>query len=453
MELSVQVEKPSNITRKLTIKVPATEVANWLQKGLVEVQKTAKLKGFRPGHVPLSVVKQYYGSDVKHRVYHNLIDASFKQAVQKEAIKAVGRPKIETESSKDEHDHSKHTLDEDKDLTFTATVEVLPEVEVKGYTGISLTKEKVDVTDKDVDTIVEQLRNAHAELVPASSALAGADGSQASRPAKKGDFVDLKFEGGVVTDEGLDARPGMSGQRMIEIGSNQLIAGFEDNLIGMTTGETKTFRLTFPKDYFEEDLREKQAEFTVTAGEIKEKKLPELTDEFAQDAGYESVLDMRTKARAHLSSEKTQESERKLKSDLLQELISKNDFEIPESLVQAQTRALAQDVAQNLKQQGFNDEMVQEALMSELENLKKRAESQVRASLILESIAKKENITVSAEDVKTELETMAKNMNLELDKIREFYEQNPSRKEDLEFRLREDRTVKHILEKSKIKEK
>lgn len=451
MEFTVQVEKPTNIQRKLTIKVPAKEVAAKMEEGLREIAKTAKLKGFRPGHVPLAVVRQYYGEDVRHRVFHNVIDESFKQAVKRENIRTVSSPQIETPEHQTGQGAHDHTIQEGQDLTFTATVEVIPEVEVKNYTGLSLTEGKVEITDKDVDLVVENLRGAQAQLVPASSGLADASGQQTSRPVQKGDFVDMQFSGGVVTDSGLEERPGMKGQRMLEVGSDTLIPGFEENLVGMRSGETKTFRVPFPQDYFEKELAGKESEFTVTVNEVKEKKLPELDDELAKGMGYENVADMRAKAQEHLVKERTQEVERTLKSDLLKQLIEKNEFEVPQSLVQAQTRALAQDVVQNLKQQGFNDQMAQEAILSELDNLKKRAENQVRASLILETIAKKEGIEVTEADVDAEIKKMAESMNIDEQRIRDYYSQASGRREDLEFRLREDRTVKFLLDKSKVK--
>jgi len=441
MQFSVQVDKPSHITRKLTIRVPAAEVSARFQEGLQQVARTAKLKGFRPGMVPLSVVKQYYGDDVKHQVFHNLIDDSYREALQREKIKAVGRPQIDTPDHKTgEGDHD-HSIKENQDLTFTATVEVMPDIEVKNYKGIALTQGSVAITDKDLKIVLKNLMDSRAELMPAAE----------GRTAKKGDFVDMAFKGGLVTDKGIEERPGMNGSRVLEIGSDQLIPGFEDNLVGMKKGETKTFRIPFPADYFEKDMAGKESEFSVTVNELKEKKLPAMDDEFAKDMGYENVADMKAKATEHLTNERTQEVDRKLKSDLLQALIEKNAFDCPESLIAAQTRALAQDVAQNLKQQGFNDQMINDALTAELDNLKKRAENQVRASLILEAIAKKESIEVDAKAKDAEMKKMAESMRVEEEKLREFYSKNPQRMEDLEFRMKEDLTVKFLLEQAKIK--
>jgi trigger factor len=434
MQLSVQMEKPSSITRKLTIRVPAETVTKRLEKGLYDVQRTAKLKGFRPGQVPLSIVKQYYGEDVNQRVFHDLIEESFHEAAREQQIKAVGAPKIEEAPGS--------ALKEGQDLTFIATVEVIPEIEAKGYTGISLNKGNTAVGENDVELVIKNLADSHAELNPVSA-----------RSVQKNDYVDMTFDGGIVQEDGsIKAMEGMKGTRMLEVGSDSLIPGFEDNLIGMNKGETKKFRVKFPDTYHAAELAGEDSEFTVTINEVKEKKLPELTDEFAKTVGYENLADMTSKAKEHLIRERNDEVERKLRSDLLQELINKNSFEVPAALIQAQTRALAQDVAQNLKQQGFNDDMIKGAVAQELERLKQRAENQVRASLILEAIAKKEKIEVSAEEIDTEIKSMAASMKIEEPKIREFYEKNADRREDLIFRMREDRTVKFLLEKSKIKQ-
>ena len=281
--------------------------------------------------------------------------------------------------------------------------------------------------------------------------MALADGTSSSRPIQKSDFVDTQFAGGIVTDSGVQARDDMKGNRLIEIGSNTFIPGFEDHMIGMRQGETKTFRVTFPQDYGHAEIAGKEAEFTVTANEVKEKKLPTLDDEFAKQVGYESVADLRTKAKDFLLQNKTEESNQKVRSDLLAVIIEKNQFDVPAALVEGQTRALAQDWAQEMKNQGFNEAMIKEAIQQEVANLRKRAETQVRASLVLESIAKEESISVSAEEVSAEMKKLAVSSQVEESKLLEYYAKNPGRKDDLEFRLRQERTLKFLLDKAKIK--
>jgi trigger factor len=441
-QLSVQVEKKSNVLRQLTIRVPASVVKVHLDRGLMEVQKTAKLKGFRPGHVPLPVIRQFYGDDVRHQVFHNLIDESFQEAIRGQKLRAVGRPNIETPDHKTGTGEHDHTIEEGKDLTFVATVEVLPEIEVKGYTGIALTRESAKITDEDVSKVVDNLRGSQAQLTPIADE---------KHKVRKGDSVDIKFQGGVHKDGKVVERDGMSGNRLLEVGSDTLIPGFEDQLVGMKKGESKTFDIDFPKDFFEKELAGAPAQFTVDVLEIKEKKLPELNDEFAKGMGYEDLADFQIKVREHLNRERSQEVERKLRSDLLAALIEKNPFDLPAALIQAQARALAQDVAQNLKRQGADDATVQEILTGEMPNISKKAESQVRASLLVEAVANKEKIELKAEDFEAELTKMAAEMRMEIAKLKEFYAKNPARRDDLEYRMREERSIAWLLEKAKIK--
>lgn len=448
----VEVEKPSPILRKVTVRVPAQVVKDHIAQGLVAAQKGAKLKGFRPGQVPLSVVKQYYGEDVRHRVFHHLIDESFENAVREQKFKPVGSPKIDTPEHKTGEGSHDHTLKDDQDLTYIATFEILPELAIKKYTGVAVNREEVSITDAHIEDVVTNLHQSQAQLTPVEGGLALADGSTSSRPVQTGDFVDIQLNGGLVQDGEVVPRDDMKGNQMIEVGNaTGWIPGFAEELIGLHKGEAKTFRLPFPADYSQAELQSKVAEFTVTVNEVKEKKLPVLDDEFAKQMGYEDLADIRTKAREYLLREKTENSDRQLRSDLMSTLIQDNAFEVPQVLIQSQMRALAQDLAQELKRQGYQEQAIQEVLSQELESLKTRAESQVRASLILEHIAEEEKIEVTSQDIDEELATMAKSMNTNLEKVTEFYAKNPGRKGDLEFRLRQERTVKFLLDKAKIK--
>lgn len=446
-QLSVQVVKKSNIIRQLTIKVPAQVVKNHLDRGLMEVQKTAKLKGFRPGHVPMNVIRQFYGEDVRRQVFRTVIDDSFQEALRAEKIRAVGRPQIETPdhmTGKGEHDR---TIEEGKDLTFVATVEVLPEIEVKGYTGIALTKGAAKITDEDTSKVIDNLRGSQATLSPITDE---------KYKIRKGDTVEIKFKGGVYKNgkKGgeVEEKAGMNGNRMLEVGSETLIPGFEDELIGLKKGDSKTFDIDFPKDFFEKELAGAPAQFSVDVLEIKEKQLPALDDEFAKGMGYEGVADLKGKVLEHLTKERTQEVDRTLRSDLLAAIIEKNPFDLPAALIQAQSRALAQDVAQNLKRQGAEEGTIQEILKGEMPNIAKKAESQVRASLLVEAIAKAEKIEVETADMDAEIKKIAAEMKVEEAKLKDFYEKNPQRREDLEYRLREERSIAWLLERAKIKE-
>ncbi len=450
MEFSVQVEKPSSILRKMIIKVPSSEVKSHLTRGLMEVQKTAKLKGFRPGHAPISIISQYYGEDVRHRVFHNLIDQSFQRAVLDQKLKAIGTPKIDTPDHLTGEGLHDHAVGDGQDLTFTATFEVMPELVIQNYQGLAVEQEKVHVTDDQVAQVVENLRNAQAQMIPVAGGLVLEDGTLSSRPVQLGDFIDIRFAGGCVTPEGIQLRDDMKGEQLVEVGSKAFVPGFEEELIGMRRGETKTFRVTFPQDYQVAELAHQETEFTVTVNEIKEKELPILDDEFAQQAGYKSVSDLETQGREFLMREKKEGADRKVKSQLMSQVIEKNPFDVPQTLIESQTRALAQDWAQELKKQGFDEKMMQSVISQEIHSLKQRAENQVRGSLILEAIAREEKITVSPEEVQVEIMRLASSMQMEYSKLEDFYAKNSGRREDLEFKLRQERTLSFLLGRAKI---
>lgn len=434
-QVTVKVDTPSKVTRKLTITVPAQAIEERFQREINQVQKKAKLKGFRPGMAPISVIKQYYGADVRHQVLHDLIDDSYRWAVKEQQIRPVGMPQIDTPGTHEHH------IDIGEDLTYTATVEIFPEVELKSYTGLSVKRQKVEVADADVDAVIANLRDSQAQLEPYPD----------DHAAKTGDFVDFTFKGGVVTDQGVEERPGMSGTRVVQIGANELIPGFEDHLIGLKKSESKTFRIEFPKEY-SEDLGGKTAEFSATVNGIKEKKLPNLDDDFAKSFQAETLLELKVKARESVESRKKRESEEQLRSELLQALVEKNPFDVPEALIQAQMQSLMQEFAENLKSQGFNEQMVQNALASEQASVRTRAEGQVRAGLLLDAVSKKEGITATQEKIDAEIARMAKAMQMEESKLKDYYMNNAERRRDLEYRVREDQTVQFLISKAKIKE-
>jgi trigger factor len=453
MELNVTVEKTSNILRKLTIKVPASIVTNRFEKGLVEAQKGASLKGFRPGQAPISVIKQTYGEEVRHQVYHHLIEETFREAVKKHQLRAVGNPKIEAADFKTGDGAHDHGIKEDQDFTYIATVEVMPELDIKSYTGIALTKPKVKVTDEDVTRVIESFRNAHAQLVPVSGGLVLGDGAMSSPPLQKGQYADITFKGALVTPDGLKAMDGMSGSRVLEVGGGELIPGFEDEMVGMRKSDTKTFRISFPKDYHDKEMGGKEAEFTVTINEVKDKKLPDLNDEFAKQAGFETMGDFKVKAEEYLKTDMADQADKTVRNDLLAKIIEKNPFDVPESLINAQMDLLVRDWAQELKSQGANDDAIKQLIMKEINGIRQRAEAQVRASLILETIFVKEKLELKPNQVKDEIKKMAENTKTPEDKLLEFYDKNPERFEEMEFRVRQEHTVQYLLTQSKVTEK
>jgi trigger factor len=444
METTIKLENVSAIQKKFLVTIPAAKVSKAVEKKLFEIQKTASIKGFRPGKVPVTMVKQFYGEEIKSRALNSLINETYSEALKKHDLRIVGEPQIEGVAHAhpgEEGDHKHLHLHDGEDLSYTATVEVVPEIDPKDYKGLSLEKPSAEVSADDLAGVKKSLQERKAEVTPVD------------RAAKTGDFVDIKFEGKLKTDKGFESQANLSGDRYAEIGSGQLIPEFEKNLIGLKAGESKTFKMTYVKDYTDENLAGKDAEYDVALREVKDKKLPEFTEEYAKEFGYESLADFETKSKTMLLKNKAEESDNLLRNNMIEKLIEKNAFEVPQALVYQQIRALADDYAQELKRYGFNDQMVQSAIVSQLEDFKKRANMQVRAGILLDAISKKEKIEPKAADIETEMKKMAANFNVEVSMLKERFEKNPRDKANFDYRVREELTIQHILSSAKIKDK
>ena len=425
--------------------IPADRVTKTVEKKFLETQKTASLKGFRPGKVPLTMVKQFYAEDVKQRALQSLISESYSEALKKHPLRIVGEPQIEGVPHGHEgeagHEHHHIHIHDGESLSFAATVEIVPEIEPKDYKGLSLEKASDEVTDEDLNGVKKSLLDRKAELTPVD------------RAAKAGDHVDFKYEGKMKTEEGFVPNADLSGERSAEIGSGQLLPEFEKGLIGVKAGGTKTFTMTYGADYRDQKLAGKEAEYTVDMREVKEKKLPEWTEEYAKEFGYESLSEFETRTRERLTKTKKEETDNQLRNQMIEKLIEKNSFEVPQALVYSQIRALADDYGNELKRYGFNEQMIQSAVVSQLEDFKKRAETQVRAGILLDSIAKKEKLEAKPSDFEAEMAKMAGNFGVEIKVIEDRFNSNPREKSNFEFRVREELTIQLILGSAKIKAK
>lgn len=443
METQIKLENVSAIQKKFLVTIPANQVAKTMERKFAEAQKTAKLKGFRPGKVPLNMVKQFYAEDVKSKTLNALISETYSEALKQHPLRIVGEPQIEGMPHKhagSEEEHTQLHLNDGEALSYVAIVEVVPEIEPKDYKGLSIEKPSAEVTDEDLDGIRKNLLDRKAEITPVT------------RAAKNGDFVDIKYEGKLKTDAGYEAQANLAGNRYAELGSGQLLPEFEKNLVGMKAGETKSFKMTYAKDYTDANLAGKDAEYSVDVREVKEKKLPDFSEELAVEFGYENIADFEKKSKELLTKNKSEESDNQLRNNMIEKLIEKNTFEVPQALVYSQMRALADDYGNELKRYGFNDQMIQQAVVSQLQDFKKRAETQVRAGILLDAISKKEKIESKQSDIDAEMKKMADSFGVEVKMLKERFETNPRDKSNFEFRVREELTIQHILSSAKISE-
>lgn len=433
METQIKLENVSSVQKKFIVTIPAGKVSQTIEKKFAEAQKTAKIKGFRPGKVPLNLVKQYYKEEVNQKALNTLINETYTEALQKHTLRIVGEPQFEGAKEK-EH---LHILD-GEELSYVATVEVVPEVDPKDYKGLAVEKLSAEVTAEDIEKVKKNLLERKVEV------------AAVSRAVKTGDLVDFKYEGKLKTDKGMEVQPNLSGERNAEIGSGQLLPAFEKNLIGLKAGDHKAFKMTYEKDFTDANLAGKEAEYTVDVREVKEKTFPAFTDELVKEFGYESLADFETKSKEMLSKTKAEESDNSIRNNMIEKLIEKNTIEVPQGLVYSQMRALADDYGNELKRYGFNDQMIQSAIMSQLQDFKKRAETQVRAGILLDAIAKKEKIEAKPADIEAEMAKMAAAYGVETKMLKDRLDANPRDLSNFEYRVREELTIQMILGAAKI---
>ena len=421
------IESPSETTRTLKVQVPQAQLDSIVETKLIEAQRTVELKGFRKGHVPMNIVKQHFESSVRRDALSDVIDLCFRHALADHLVHPVGQPELTVTKAS-------------PDIEFSVQFEVMPKVTAKNYSGLPLVKEVRPVTDEDVQGIIQHFLDNQAELIPVEG-----------RSVATGDFVDFSYEGELVKSDGSVEKNDLKGSRLVEVGKGELIGGFEDALIGLDVDGTKSFETTYPKGFG--NLSEKAVVFTVKVLGIKLKRLPELTDDFAKSAGFESLLDLRVKARQSIESERETQALRKLEQEMISKLIEKNPFSVPQSLVLEEKELLEKEWAEMLKKQNATQEIIDQAIKKEDAVLRERAEQQVRAALILSSIAEIENISVQPEDIDAEYQNQALSMRMKVDEIRKHYDSNPRYKSNLAYRLRERKTIEFLVKRSKVTDK
>ncbi|MFW5887686.1 MAG: trigger factor [Bacteriovoracia bacterium] len=424
------IEDLDGCTKKLLFNFDAVDLSEQINSALVKKQKEANLKGFRKGKAPLSVIKQFYGPQAENDALYQFISKEYYDAVQKENLRIIGYPQFT---------NTNYEADQKK-VNFEVKVEIFPELELKDHSSYEFTKEDAQVTDEELDNIRKRYLESKAQMINIEDE---------NVTVEKGHTAVINFQG--VKEDG--ERPAnMKGEEyLLEIGSGQFIPGFEEGLMGMKKGEKKNLELTFPESYHAEDLKNAKVTFETELLEIKKKELPEFTDEMAKEFGYESVEDFKTKTVEMLKKQKERQAQEKLNQQILEKLIEENSFDVPESLVQQQRQAVVKDITNNLKQQGFNDDMVAEYMNKWGEEVDKKAEFQVRSGLVLDSLAAKFEIEVNDKDLEEKLEEMSQGSGMTPDQLRDMYFNNENIKNNMKYAIREEKTFERLADEMKVK--
>ena len=434
--MSVQVENLEHNMAKLTIEVAAEELEKALDSAYQKQKKQISVPGFRKGKVPRAMIEKMYGAGVFYEDAANiLMQQTYPAAVDESGVDIVSRPTVDVVQ-----------IEKGKEFIYTAEVAVRPEVTLGKYMGVTVTKIDTTVTDEEVDAELENQRNKNARTVTVTD-----------RPVAEGDTAVIDFEGFV---DGVAFEGGKGENHPLEIGSHTFIDTFEDQLVGKNTGDEVEVNVTFPEKYQAEDLAGKPATFKVKINEIKTKELPELDDEFAQDAaGVDTLAEYKEELKKNLTEKKETEAKKTKEDEAIKKIIDKSKMDIPEAMINTQCETMVEEFAQRIAQSGLTMEQYLQFSGMTVDQLKEQvrpeALTRIQSSLVLEQIAKDENIEVTDADVDAEVEKMAKAYGMEPDKLKEYMgdAEKESMKKDIAITKAVDLIMDNIKERAKAKRK
>jgi trigger factor len=368
--------------RELDLEIPADEVTKKLESVAKEFARVARVPGFRPGKAPVSLIRRRFAEDIKGEVVQSLVPERVEKAVSEQKLTPVSQPQVE-----------KLDFIEGQPLKFRAVFEVLPEFELGNYKDLELEMPTMDITDDDVTKTLEEMRERAAAFAPVEG-----------HPAENGDYVQLKLTG---TPEG-GGDPIQADSVLCHIGAEETMEPFNENLRGANAGDHKNFDVAYPADYPDAKLAGKTYRYAVEVLGIKNKKLPELNDEFAKDVSDAATLDeLKTKVRESLEHQRDHKHKELLREKVLAAVVKLHDFPVPESLVQHQMDVRLERVVRSLAAQGVDPRAVNVDWVTLRSRQQERASDDVKAELIVDRIASAENIDVTDEEVNHELEHAA----------------------------------------------
>ncbi len=386
---TAETKNKESVKREISVEIPADEVARETEVIIQKYQKVARLPGFRAGHVPASIIKQRFGEEVKSDVVEALVPKYFRREAEKQGLMPVSQPRVT-----DLHIH------DSEPLRFKASFEVMPEIPVEGYKELRADKPEIAVNDEEVEQALDNVREQHATFT-----------SVEGRPLADGDFAQASLDGRPKDDQATkDANPVHMDEVLVEIGGKNTMPEFTEHLRGASAGAERTFEVNYPQDASDKRLAGKTFSYTVKIHAIKQKSLPELNDEFAKELGEFTSMDaVKREIRENMEAEKRHTAEHEAKDKLVAELVKRNGFEVPESLVERQIDLRLERGLRALAAQGMKMEDMKKMDLPRLRvGQREQALQDVKSSLLLERIAELENITVSDHELNQEVEALAK---------------------------------------------
>jgi len=420
--MKVAVEEIESCKRKLAVEAPVDVVTQEWERAYGRVQKRASLPGFRRGHVPRSLVKLHFADDVRREVAEHLIPDVYRRALTEARIDPVNEPDLQD-----------LTLEEGSPLSFTAVVEVKPAIELGDYRGVEVQHVPAPVTDAEVDETLERMREQHAQF------------NSVERPAGAGDLVVVDY-----TLAPQDHEPTTANGYHFLVGSGTVLPEIDTAVVGMSAGEQREVSLQFAEDHRMESLRGKSGTASLKLGEVKEKVLPVLDDEFAKVLGEFETLDaVKSEVRRQLEAGREAESRRALEDKVIDTLLTRHEFGVPEAMVMRQVAHQVEHTRERLRRQGVDPDGIQWDYTKIVGELRPVAEKAVRRALLLEAIADKEALATNEEDVDAEVERFAKASQRPAPAVRRMMEKSGDL-DALRHGLRERKTLDLLIEHTRV---
>ena len=397
--MSVQVEKLEHNMAKLTFETDAAEVEKALQAAYLKQRKSIAIPGFRKGKVPRQIIEKMYGPEVFYEDAANeLIPEVYEREIDTITdVEFVSRPTITDVNIK-----------KGEPFTFVATLATKPPVELGKYKGVQVSARTIEVSDDEIQAEIDKERNKNARIIDVED-----------RAVKDGDMITLDFEG-FVGDEPFEGGKGTD--YPLTIGSNSFIPGFEDQLIGAEAGKETTVNVTFPEDYHEKSLAGEDAKFICTVKGIKEKELPELDNDFAQDLGFDTLDEYKESIKKNLTEEKESKAKNEKEDEIIEAIVADSKMDIPEAMIETEAEKLLENYGRSLAMQGMSLEtyMQYTGLTKDklVDQMKPQAEKSIKGRLVLQAVADAEDIQVSDEDYDAEIGRMAEMYQMEADELK-----------------------------------
>lgn len=422
--MQVSVESAGGLQRTIKVAVPEERIEKVVQNRLQNLTRTVKIKGFRTGKVPLKVVKQHYGSQVRQEVLGEVIQSTFYEAVTQENLRPAGSPSFDTQQ-----------MEAGKGLEYSATFDVYPEIKICDLSTVTVTKPVCEIGDADIDAMIDTIRQQQVTW------------EEVDRPAEDGDRVTINFKG---TIDGEVFEGGEGEGMSVELGKGRMIKGFEEGMLGMKNEEERTLDLSFPDEYHAKDLAGKAVQFSIQAKKIEAAKLPEIDAEFAKRLGVaDGDLDkMRDEVRSNMQRELDGALKNKAKQEVMDKLLDANKIDVPESLIQGEAEHLMNQMGNNLMGQG----MKREDVKLDPSMFKEQAVRRVALGLIMAEIVKQQEIKADADKVKSYIDSVAKTYE-KPEEVVKWYYSDKQRLTEVESMVLEEQLVDWILGQAKIEEK